>query len=1127
MKQITRNITTQESTTLVVLTAISFFIWFAGPHFMIANHHPLLGPEKRFGIIMVLFLGWLLLSIVFAAPEKKTNSTETTQTPEALKKLNTLQGRFSGAIQFLQKTLISKQGQKINLAHLPWYVLIGPQQVGKTSLLANSSINFILSKQFKPETLKSLSPSECCDWWVTRDLVLIDVPSTYIHCRGKTNKNSPRASLHNVLWQNLLNLIHDHRKTESLNGVVVALNLPELMKQNNNMDQKSIVIDIKFRLHELREKFGKHLPCYFIITKCDLLPGFTEFFSESTQEELAQFWGVTLPALQLTEKLSDLVSHRFNALIKRLNKQLIWRLHQERNPKYRALVKDFPLHMERVKENIVQFVKALGISDLHLNGIYLTSAIQSTETENTTGKLTINPPEQHALQILQEQPSLSKPYFVRQLITQGLLHINEQPVVEMATQVNPWQRRAIQVATLVTVTLAATFMGYDFQQGMQQAYAIQNNLTQYQFYIQQSNPQGDHLIKALPLLNALQAAADTSNHRFSRLMNRITVYSNKSQQTANEVYKKALLTIVMPEIKNDLEKYLQISNEKNPARLYAALKAYLMLNDTTHLEADFIENTLAQLHPDLLDEKSAAQLSIHITAALSSGAPTLTLDNNLIANARTQLANLPSTELAYAMLKNNDNNNQISAIKLGTNSENAPVFISKALSNQIPNMFTADGFKKILAGEIATAATEATQGNWVTGTLSSTQDATTLSEQVRTQYVSNYIDIWESQLANIQLYAPKDMTELNIMLETLTSNNSPLLQLLETIQHNTAFDLIMASSPKLQTLNTLLANASNNQNNVLYQMFVSLRELHMSVQQIMQTNDLGNAAFQMAKQHALNPSQDPIGHMNVLAQQIPDPMKTWLTNMSAQSWTLISRAAAHYIDAAWQNNVMSMYHAQLADRFPFSRTAKEEVDLQNFTRFLGQQGLLTNFYQTYLKPFVDESQADWHWRDTDHSLLPFKNNVLAQIQNAAKIQRAFFPNGDNQLYVQFALQPVSLEATLKSVNLTINGQQINYAKNETGIPRVISWPGNNHSMHATSINFITPTNQLITDTIKGDWGWFRLVDKATQTVNSRKEILLNFEVDGHTAKYLLLTQGHMNPFLPMNIEKMQLPETLV
>ncbi len=887
MKQLTHKLSTLELVSLGALILFSVLIWSLGSSISIAGHYPLAGPEKRFGIIMVLFLGWLILSLVYSTPIPNQNITPAT-TPETLKKLQSLQGRFQGAIDFLKKTIIHKQGMNVNLANLPWYLLIGPQNSGKTTLLANSHIHFTLSKQFKSETITAIPPSEACDWWATRDLVLVDIPSSYIYSQEKPQKIPARGSLSNMLWYNLLTLIFTRSKTDSLRGVVIALNLPEIMQQST-AQQKVLVTNIRQRIKELSDKFGKQLPYYFIITKCDLLPGFLDFFNDSSTDELAQHWGLTLPNLHIGEKISDLLTHRFNAIIKRLNKQLLWRLHKERNPAARTLIKDFPLQMERIKEQLIQFTKALALPQLNLNGVFFTSAIQTSNNESTQA-ITINANQHHALQILQTTETPSKPYFIRQLILQALFHSGE-PNLTHTIAAKPWQRLSAYAASALAILGATLLLGYDFKQSLQQTYAIQNNLTQYQLHLQENAEPGERLINALPLLNALQAASENSQGKISRLANHLAFYSKKSEQNARDVYLKTLQTLVLPNVKNIFEAYLSTATEKNAAQTYTILKAYLMLADKKNLQPNFILSAIKTLAVASLNTQAEEQLINHIQIAVSSTSNTQELNEALITTVRHQLASLPPKELAYLILKNMNNNNADSPIKLGTDTKNASVFISKELSNQIPNIFTASGIKTILAGEISIAANEATRGNWVTGIITTNQDAKIVAEQLQAQYLSNYIDIWESQLANIKLYTPKNLTELNSMLESLTSDQSPLLQMLQTIHENTAFENITHASPKLQMLNTLLTHANDNQDNYLYQMFLKLRQLNTYVGRITSSSDLGNAALEATQQHLQKGARDPITNINALAEQVPEPLKLWLTTMSTQSWRLISQAA--------------------------------------------------------------------------------------------------------------------------------------------------------------------------------------------------------------------------------------------
>ncbi len=1102
------------SLNIISFILISLLIWYGGPLLEIANQTPLAASEKRFYIIAVIFLAWLL-KFIFVHVE--TKSTEP--------KLHALQGRFQGAINFLKKnTVTNKLGAIINLSQLPWYLLIGPKGSGKTTLLANSTVNFILAKQqFKPENLKMILPSDTCDWWVTRDHVLVDIPGTYI-----TVKNQQQPSADNILWNNLLNLIKKFRPQHTLRGILITLHLPELIKQQSNQQKNRAFYDIKKRIIDLKKQFGDQMPFYLIITKCDLLPGFVDFFTESSSDELTQAWGITLPKINENENLIDIFTQRFNALIKRLNKQLIWRLHQERNSNARSYIKDFPLQIERLKEALTNFIKALAIPNLYLNSVYLTSATQfSTEEQTPHLPSMANHFSQQALQIISSPSIPARTHFVKQLILQCLSNSNDpQPTFSRTQKI--WRHRLAYALSIGTVITAAVFLGQDFQQSIQKAYSIQNDLAQYQLFIQQPNPQGDHLIKALPLLNALQEAANTK-HPLAEHTHVLSFYSNKSQQTATTVYNQALQTIVIPEIKHALEKYIQASTEKNPEHLYAALKAYLMLNDSQHLQVTFIANALRQLIPDVFDKQVTDDLSHHISAAINTAQQPIDLNMDLVTQARKQLTSLPNLDLAYVILKDIGVNNMESAISLGTNTPEQRVFVSKAVANQIPNMFTADSFESIVEQEITPAATESLQGNWVIGNnFSTTQDpvaVSSLAEQLRTKYIANYVDVWESLLANIQLAAPKDLTQADAIITSLTGNNSPLLQLLQTINRNAAFEPITTASPKLQALNTLLASANNNQQNSLYQLFVSLRQLHLYLQPMLQAPDRDKAVFEATALRMQISIQDSISQLHQIAEQNPEPLKTLLNNLATQIWNNMLQETSHYIENAWEENIIPVYNSRLANRFPFSQEASQEVDLQQFTHFFAKQGALDTFYKHYLKPFVNDADQVWQWRSVDNQRLLFSDDILNQLQHASNIQHAFFPNGDNTLYVQFTLQPVAMEKTAKNFHLNINGQRITYQQNIQQHPHVLAWPGANNT-HATTLNFITEDNQLINGTAKGDWGWFRLVNQNTQHILSKKKLVLQFNLAGHSAKYWLFTPGHFNPFLPLNLQSFHLPQQL-
>lgn len=354
-------------------------------------------------------------------------------------KIKAMDNRFKGATQFLKKTTVTIKGEKVYLHSLPWYVLIGSVGSGKTTLLANSGVKYILEKKVNKENTSVSARVEQCDWWVTSHSVIIDVPGNYVTYRAGM------VSVPNKVWRHFLSLIKKRRHDHALSGVIIALSLSELMDKSS---KDSLIENIHYRLTELRNKFGHDLPVYFTVTKCDLMPGFMEFFTDYGSNEVTQAWGVPL-TLKEGESLPHVFSYWFNALIKRLNQQLIWRLHQEKNIYSKLYIKDFPLQLERLKEALTDLLTGLTREGkpFLLKGVYLTSGTQQQINDQSSfNRQIILSNDMHtSLTIMQAPPIPTQAYFIKQFIMQILTP--ESQIKAKAA----WRPRNIAYAFFISV----------------------------------------------------------------------------------------------------------------------------------------------------------------------------------------------------------------------------------------------------------------------------------------------------------------------------------------------------------------------------------------------------------------------------------------------------------------------------------------------------------------------------------------------------------------------------------------------------------------------------------------------------------------------------------------------------
>lgn len=1082
---------------LASLTSIAGLILFFGDHISWHHTYPLNTFAKRIYFILILFLLALLKFLLFdfgTAPGVKATNIQ------MRRKLSMMHQRFLGALHFLKRTKINKKDRTLFLIQLPWHLLIGPKHAGKTSLLNTSGINFILQRRIKsPQTLTS----ENCDWWITRDNSIIDVPGGYMKEQA-------------LFWRYFVGLIKKYR-SKQLAGVIIALPLSEWLNVDDHTF-KSLITDVLVRLRELQQQLIQPLTCQIVITKCDLLPGFKEFFAELSQDEVAQAWGIQLTCAN-KESLEHHVTEKFNALIKKLNQQLLWRLHQERNPFTRPFIKDFPLQLEQLKIALSDLFKKIAASDLNFEfqGIYLTSALQANATD-TEIVSEFAPSEEKMLQLFKTPPLASRAYFSKQFLNQGLCGAQKQDLPTKQPKQTPYLAYAISLSIII---FSSIIFGSDFKHGVNDVYAMQEKLVAYQQSIAKTPELDKRLIQTSQILMLLNKTAEQSAFHID--LKHLTIfYSLKAKQKARSAYRNAMNTLLLPEIRNYLSDYLSSPSDKNAEDIYAAFKAYLMLGDLRHTDPSFIKNTLKIILPPSIDRTDLKFLLKQIHTALTGPHSTLILNTKLIEQLRTYFAAMPDLHLSYILLQNANSDNLIQNDFLNLTSTN---LFGSTTNNHISNIYTVQRFHSIIDHDINQAATETILGNWVLGhdyrTVKDADLIATLNQQLRVTYINNYVQTWENLLNHFEVQPKADLNQIDQTLAQLTGVDSPLLQLLQLLHTNTYFEPIVSMSPKLKNLSALI-DKSQKSEALLYQIFSSLSLLHHYLQPIVNAQNEKEAAFKLITKR-LQPSNTPdaLSQLKIVADKTPEPIKYWLTKISNDTWHHIMRDAGHYLDTAWHEQVMHYYEGEIADHYPFDPHATREVELQKFIDFFGNNGVLDDFYKQYLANLINTETPEWRWRSSDTVQLPFANDTLRRIQQAMHIKHVFFNNENNELALAFTLKPYKFADDIQNVQFDIDQKHF-VDTHETTNKHVITWPNTN-----TDIKLTLADQQVIERHFDGLWGWFKLVNQAFDSVISKKEMVINLSQNEHPAKYLLYTKGEFNPLIALNLRHFQLPTSII
>jgi len=287
--------------------------------------------------------------------------------PEVLPEIQAMQAEFSRAVTALKSSKLSRGGRDA-LAVLPWYLLIGPPSAGKSTALRNSGLKFPYVSQ-RGGGGRGVGETHACDWWLTNEAVFLDTAGRY------TSSADSREE-----WFAFLDTLIKYRPHRPINGLVVTVSVTDLMGEDpqaaGDLGQR-----IRERIDEMTARLRVVVPIYVLLTKCDLLPGFVEMFSDLPRSERGQIWGFTVPLAAQSEAPSELLLKRFDEMTAVLEQRSIRRLGQERRLEARERIYQFPQRFDALRKNLSEFVQPLFMENVFqdtpvMRGLYFTSGTQ-------------------------------------------------------------------------------------------------------------------------------------------------------------------------------------------------------------------------------------------------------------------------------------------------------------------------------------------------------------------------------------------------------------------------------------------------------------------------------------------------------------------------------------------------------------------------------------------------------------------------------------------------------------------------------------------------------------------------------------------------------------------------------
>lgn len=1159
------------------LLALALLIWLLGPLIGIGDRRPLVTGTARLIAILVVVALWALNQLRKALRANKANqgmvdglvAAQSEPEPDrSAEEVATLKQRFEQAVAVLKKAK-GKRG-RLSLYDLPWYIIIGPPGSGKTTALVNSGLDFPLADHFGREALSGVGGTRNCDWWFTDEAILLDTAGRY------TTQDSD-AQVDRSAWEGFLGLLKKHRRRRPINGVLVAISLLDLMTQSEQ-ERAAHARAVKTRIQELDQYFKIRFPVYVILTKCDLVAGFMEFFDDLGRAEREQVWGMTFP-IEASESPGG-AAERFGAeldqLLERLGTRLLWRMSQERDPRRRAAIYGFPRQLASLKHTLETFLADVFRGSRFeqapmLRGVYFTSGTQEgTPIDRLMGAVA----RTFGLdsQALAAQGGQGRSYFIKSLLTRvvfaeaELAGTNRRAELRRAVLQKAAYAGSIVVAVLLVLGWTWSYFDNraliaDVQAATEQAHQAVDDVA------------GGNLdvLSVLPALEAVRTIPGAQRGEGTPLLRGLGLYQGgKLGRQAESAYRRVLTQVLLPRLILRLENQLR-GGGAGPDFQYLALKTYLMLDSRDHYDANEIDAWFkVDFNNNLPRQVSTADRDALFThlQALFEEQPLplpLPLDQSLIERTQRVVARMPPEERIYSRLKRGGAGNDLPPFTLfDAAGPRAPLVFTRrsnaALNEGISGLFTRDGYRKVFLAQSASEAADLIDESWILGQYAPPSlDQALVLQRVKNLYLEDYVREYENLILDIQL-APFSTAEqasdvLNILSDPA---NSPLVRFLQSLAEQTQLESPVEQAASsagdrakdaVERLQGLLGGGQQKPDeqepqaagNLVDQRFKWVRDLvgddpsAAPIQNVLMLLDElyrfmavvvaergshGDIPASVAQQ-----GQAVVQQLRTVARRQPEMIQGILEDAAGRSQTLAFRGVMANINTEWQSRGLPFCRQAISGRYPIVRGSEQEIRLDDFGKFFGPGGIVDSFFSQYLADYVDMSQHPWRVRAATAVPVRISADALRQFERAAAIRDTFFRAGDTPS-VTFEMRPVGMDATINQFTLELAGQRISYSHGPI-VTEYMEWPGpdQNGEVRVEMTPPASDGGSMIRE--RGPWAWFRVLDQANITPADRPEWFnVEFKLGERTALYQLIARSAYNPFGFPELEQFRCPETL-
>ncbi|CDZ76928.1 type VI secretion protein IcmF [Legionella massiliensis] len=834
---------------------------------------------------------------------------------------------------------------------------------------------------------------------------------------------------------------------------------------------------------QLLERFGQALgypvDTALLFTKLDALAGFSDFYQTDHPSDLTKPLGFSLNYVKQRKKLLEIYRHQFDQMIEVLGQQIINKLHPARSTQKRTLIREFPLQLASLRVPAQSLIQNLPLNLFRIKAMYFTSAEQGGVSVD---RLNEKIQHEYALAIQDKFPQSNnyKAYFI-----EGALKAFQEQTKRFIPHISSSQKWLAGVAA-GTVGLSLIWLICQHFKTTKLLDEASKELLTYEALLGQTESDKTSALYHLSLAsNKLEQIPST--------LISVPIIEQLKVQLRNNTANR-LSDNFIPDLTSSLEQIIADPAQTQIAR-YEALKIYLMLSDPEHYSEAEVTNWFSGYWKQANQQKNIDKQLLLLKNALRQPMQPLTINRQIVSDARNYLNALPATYLYYSLAKNN----------FSSKKQEIAIEGFDLPARELPNYFTRSGFKEEIAA-LPKISAQLQRENWVLAR----QDLDNLPASLEEAYCFEYVTWWQNFIRHTRPVHYQDYQQARQLTQTLHQKNS-VAALIELIQQQTGPDVNDSSSQfnskvanQFTTLNLMSASATN-------ELTQNINELEKFLTTLSLVNDQGRTVFELTKTRFIGGTlSDPLSTLYNRARQLPEPVSTWAKQLADDTWFIFIHESKNYLNRQWQQLVYRDYQATVANRYPLDPAENNEIALADFDHFFAPQGTLNSFVSNFIKPFLDTSVPQWQPKELNGYVLPISSDITNELIRANVISKMFFPDDAETSRIEFSLQKINLDPVVSNLQLTIGSSKLSDNQGSDSFTQ-FNWPQNNAKLVLYSID---GNHFEIEET--GPWAFFKMLQKVNVLVDSNDSSSLQilFEVNGNSGRYVLKTQNPINPFSP-------------